>query len=61
MLNTDLITVEVTRPPGTRDEAMNLAYRTNLYAPDMIDQAVDSLEKLAITLMSAPEWFFWWD
>jgi hypothetical protein len=61
MLNTDLITVGVTRPPSTRDEAMNLAYRANLYAPDMIDQMVDSFEKLAVTLMSTPEWFFWWD
>lgn len=61
MLNTDLISVGVTHPPGNRDEAMALAYRTNLYAPDMIDQMVASFEKLAVTLMSTPEWFFWWD
>lgn len=61
MLNTDLVAVRVTRLPSTRDEAMNLAYRINLFAPDMIDQVVDSFESLAVTLMSTPEWFFWWD
>jgi len=60
-LATDSFTVGTTCRPSTKDEAMKLACEFNLYAPDLIGEIVDSLEKLAATLMSTADWFFWWD
>lgn len=60
-LATDCFTIETTRGPKTREEAMKLAYWFNLYAPDLIGEIVDSFEQLAVTLMATSNWFFWWD
>lgn len=57
----DSYLLEVTRHPGTREEALQLAYGINLYASDLIDEFVESFEKLAVTLMSSSKWLFWWD
>jgi hypothetical protein len=57
----DVIEMTVTRPPSTRDEALELAKEQYLYCADIVDQGTESVEALAAALVNAEFWFFWWD
>jgi hypothetical protein len=59
----------VTRPPATREAAMELAREHYFFCPDRLDQVLPSqdfdhdatLEALAASLMVSSIWYFWWD
>jgi hypothetical protein len=57
----DVIEMTVTRPPGTREQALELAKEQYLYCADIVDQGTETLEALAASLVDAKVWFFWWD
>lgn len=57
----DVIEMKVTRPPTTRDAALELAKEQYLYCADIVDQGTETIEALAASLQNADAWFFWWD
>jgi hypothetical protein len=57
----DVIEMMVTRPPVTREGALELAKEQYLYCADIVDQGTGSVEDLAATLLNARVWYFWWD
>jgi hypothetical protein len=60
-LGSDTINLRVSRKPGTREEALELARAQYVYCNDIIDQGVGSYRELAAGLMASDWWFFWWD
>jgi Domain of unknown function (DUF4253) len=59
--NFDTLELRVARPPRRRDEARKLAREHYLYCSDIVEQGVGSVEALALALLRAPTWYFWWD
>ncbi|WP_292025277.1 DUF4253 domain-containing protein [Maritimibacter sp. UBA3975] len=57
----DVIEMEVTRRPATREDALTLAREMYEYCPDIVDQGSGTLSALAATLMVSDLWYFWWD
>lgn len=57
----DVIEFNVSRPPRTRPEALELARQQYVYCADIVHQGVGSVEALAATLLNASVWYFWWD
>ncbi|HEY0062830.1 MAG TPA: DUF4253 domain-containing protein [Telluria sp.] len=57
----DVIEMQVARPPGSREAALELAKEQYLYCPDIVDQGTESIEALAAGLIDSKVWFFWWD
>jgi hypothetical protein len=57
----DVIEMTVTRPPTTRQDALELAKEQYLYCADIVDQGTETIEALAAALLDAKVWFFWWD
>lgn len=57
----DTLECVVERPPASREQALALAREQFAYCPDIVDQGLESVERLAATLMRSPVWFFWWD
>lgn len=51
----------VSRPPTTREAAIELALEHFWYCADIVDQGTETIERLANELLNAPRWFFWWD
>lgn len=60
-LSADVIELQVTRRPSTREEALALANEQYSYCGDIVDQGVGELSALAAILMESDWWFFWWD
>jgi len=60
-LGSDTIDLRVSRRPGTRDEALELARAQFVYCADIVHQGVGSYRALAAQLMASDWWFFWWD
>lgn len=58
---TDVIEMNVSRPPTTREDALELAKEQYLYCADIVNQGTETIEALAAALIDAPVWFFWWD
>ncbi len=57
----DTLEFFVSRPPRTREAAIELALEQFWYCADIVDQGVGTIEALANELLDAPRWFFWWD
>ena len=57
----DVIEMIVTRPPTTKEGALELAKEQYLYCADIVDQGTESIEVLAAALLNARVWYFWWD
>jgi hypothetical protein len=57
----DFLELQVSRPPTTREAALELAKVHYGYCPDIVDQGAESLEALAAMLLNSTVWFFWWD
>jgi hypothetical protein len=57
----DTVEFEVSRPPRNRDEAAALAWEHYWYCHDIVDQGVETINKLAASLLVSKHWFFWWD
>jgi len=59
--NSDTIEAYVTNPPKSKEEAMQLAWEQYLYCSDIVDQGVETISNLGVTLLNNKCWFFWWD
>jgi hypothetical protein len=57
----DVVELQVARPPHDRDAAVELARQQYLYCRDIVTQGVQTIQRLAATLLDAGVWFFWWD
>jgi hypothetical protein len=57
----DVMNIQVTRKPNTREEAMALAREHYEHCYDIVDQGVETLSNLAAGLMVEDWWYFWWD
>lgn len=57
----DMVECLVSRPPSTRDGAIELALEHFWYCADVVDQGAGTIEALANDLLNAPRWLFWWD
>ena len=57
----DTLEFRVARPPGDRQQALDLAREQYAYCNDIVDQGVGSLANLAALLMESRYWYFWWD
>lgn len=60
-MTNDVLEFQVSRPPKTRDAAMELAELHFDYCPDIVDQGVQSIKALALSLLNCNIWYFWWD
>jgi len=60
-VSNDVIEAYITKPPQTAEEAMELAWEQYLYCPDIVDQGVETISKLAEVLLNHDCWYFWWD
>lgn len=60
-LAADRVAVEVARRPADREEALALAREHYVYCPDQVEQAFETLEALAASLLVSDGWDFWWD
>lgn len=57
----DIIEYEVTRPPASEAEAVELAWQQYFYCPHIVHQRAGSVASLAKALPTSSRWFFWWD
>jgi hypothetical protein len=57
----DVVEYRVARPVSTREQAMELALEQFSYCPDIVLQGTETLERLAVELLGARYWYFWWD
>jgi hypothetical protein len=57
----DVVQCLVARPPQTREAGLELARQQYIYCPDIVDQGTKSIARLAMSLIDARYWYFWWD
>lgn len=57
----DILEFRISRPPMTPEAARALALEQYVYCSDIVDQGVETVDALAMTLWQAPTWYFWWD
>ena len=57
----DTVEFAVSRPPRDREQAIALAWEHYWYCSDIVDQGVETMSRLAASLMVSKYWFFWWD
>jgi hypothetical protein len=57
----DTIECTVSRPPATREQALELAREQFIYCSDIVYQGTETLSALAASLQRGKTWFFWWD
>jgi hypothetical protein len=57
----DVLEFRVARPPTSRDAALALAESQYYYCPDIVEQGMESIEALALSLLKSKIWYFWWD
>jgi hypothetical protein len=60
-LSSNRMDLNVTRPPQTRPEALDLAREHYVYCSDIVHQGLGTLSALAARLMGNAWWAFWWD
>ena len=60
-MSDDTFEMQVSRPPETREQAIELAEEQYGYCADIVDQGVGTIEALAATLLNSKIWYFWWD
>jgi hypothetical protein len=57
----NVVELRVLSPPRDRDAALALAREQYLYCQDIVTQGVQTLQRLAATLLDGGVWSFWWD
>jgi hypothetical protein len=57
----DVMEFSVTKPPVTKESAVELAKEQYIFCPDIVDQGVVDVSTLAATLLNSKYWYFWWD
>lgn len=60
-LNGDTIEVYVPHPPTTEPSALALAKEQYEYSPDIVQQGLGNVGRLASAIENAHAWYFWWD
>ncbi|WP_114951494.1 DUF4253 domain-containing protein [Sphingosinicella terrae] len=60
-INGDTMNLRAARRPETREAAMALARELYRFCPDIVDQGVGTLARLAAGLMASEYWYLWWD
>lgn len=60
-ITSDIIEFKVYNPPKNKEDALKLAHEQYLYCSDIVEQGVETIEKLASTLINSDKWYFWWD
>jgi hypothetical protein len=48
-------------PVPDRDLAFKVALEQYAYAPDIVDQGTQTIDKLGAEIWGSHYWFFWWD
>jgi len=61
MSSDQVLEVVVARPPTTPAEALAVAAEHYDYCPDIVDQGVGTLTRLAADQVGSASWYFWWD
>jgi hypothetical protein len=59
--SSDVMELDVARPPMDRDEGLALAREQFAFCNDVVDQGVGALRALACALQVSRNWYFWWD
>ena len=57
----DTIEMKVSKPPQTKEEALELAEKQFIYCEDIVTQGTGTIESLAASLLNGKKWYFWWD
>lgn len=57
----DVIEYKVTKPPQTKQAAIQMAAIMYDYCEDIVTQGVGSVSDLGATIQGSPYWYFWWD
>ncbi len=60
-VSSDVIELQVARPPQTREDALALAKEQFIFCADIVHQGTETIEALAATLLNGRVWYFWWD
>lgn len=60
-LSSDVLELQVARPPSTRAQALSLAQEHYAYCRDIVEQGCGSLAALSRVLTGGHSWYFWWD
>ena len=61
VLSDSVIECIVSKPPLTREEAVELAWQQYWYCPDIVEQGTENVAALAASLLKSNYWYFWWD
>jgi len=57
----DVMEFTVTKPPTSKEAALELAKEQYIFCSDIVDQGVGDVSTLAATLLNSRYWYFWWD
>ena len=57
----DVMEFTVTKPPTTKEAALELAKEQYVICSDIVDQGVGDVSALAAALLNSNYWYFWWD
>ncbi|OUL28841.1 DUF4253 domain-containing protein [Nostoc sp. 106C] len=60
-ITNDVVEMCVKHPPKNHEAAFHLAQEQYIYCYDIVDQGVQTLNKLANLLLYRKVWYFWWD
>ncbi|MBI4694155.1 MAG: DUF4253 domain-containing protein [Gammaproteobacteria bacterium] len=56
----DALEFSVACPPTTLEAALELAHEQLAYCPDVVHEWAGNEENLAVALLNARSWYFWW-
>lgn len=60
-LSGDVLEATVARPPIEKEDCYKLAREQYAYCGDIVNQGVESIDRLAAILRDGRAWYFWWD
>jgi hypothetical protein len=60
-MSDDTMDLRVSRPPRSRQDALNLAREHYLYCTETAGEGIGTLSNSAAKLLAKSWWYFWWD
>jgi hypothetical protein len=60
-MTADTVEMRISRPPATREAALQLAWEQYTYCLDIVAQGMGTIDALAANLLHGSVWYFWWD
>jgi hypothetical protein len=57
----DIMEFSVSKPPSTKEAAVELAKEQYILCSDIVNQGVGDVSTLAAALLNSDYWYFWWD